>query len=81
MVGLPVARYMQREKLGSKMAGKERWNVRDKEFNLEKGLAPQDRGYEQEPRRVIREAIPEDAASGLAKHELPFDVLGREVFA
>jgi len=41
MVGAPVANYIVKEKLGNKMAGRERWNVRDKEFQLESGLAPQ----------------------------------------
>ena len=74
MVGAPVANYIVKEKLGNKMAGRERWNVRDKEFQLESGLAPQDRGYNKEPKR--KQKTTEGADQDTVKHEHDFDVLG-----
>jgi hypothetical protein len=48
MAGLPVAAYAEKHKLGAKLAGRVRWGAADSAFELYRGLAEADMGYENE---------------------------------
>ena len=67
---------MVREKLGNKMAGRERWNVRDKEFQLERGLGQEDRGYNMEPKRRGTGGKGGGGGEEGVEHDHAFEVLG-----
>merc|ERR1712070_1114769 len=55
MVGRPVAKYLDKQRLGLKMGGQQRWSALDKKFQLEEGIDPHDRGYEKDmPKRTQR---------------------------
>jgi hypothetical protein len=73
MVGRPVSDYIAKHHLGPKMSGKERWTEKDKEFQLESGLAEQDRGYLHEPKRPAKRNSDNDPSR--FKHVHRFELL------
>jgi nicotinic acid mononucleotide adenylyltransferase len=79
-VGMKVGSYMKRFKLADKMAGRERWNKEDKEFDFE-GEDETDRPYLQMPQsemgggRNREEELQLMQQSGIVRHKEDFSLL------